>query len=66
MITDEELKKSLRWYLDYYGKRTTAKPVFETWLIGRFHTYPKAAREILEKMIELELVKVVHGMVKIL
>ena len=66
MITDEELRKALQWYVGRNCRKPTERSVFETWVIGHFHSYPKAAREITERMVELELVKVRKGIVEIL
>ena len=66
MITDEELRESLRWYRNHYGAVLKTRSVFETWVIGHFRSYPKAAREITERMVELELIQINNGMVEIL
>ena len=65
MVTDEEIRKSLKWYIGYRGKKPVARSVFETWVIGHFHSFPKAARDITERMVELELVKIKKGIVEI-
>lgn len=65
MTSDSELKEAIRFHNQHYGDKEVPKSVFETFLCGHFHTYPRAAREIMELMSEKELVVVKKGMVHI-
>jgi hypothetical protein len=64
-VTDEELRESIAWYKDYYRSKTTNKSIFETYLCGYFHSYPKGVRPIIDRMKELGLVKMKQGMVEV-
>lgn len=47
-ITDNDLMAFCEWFADFHGN-TTSPSVFTTCLCGHFHTYTKAANQLLER-----------------
>lgn len=62
---DIELSEAVKWYIERYGKRETTQNVFETYLCGYFHTYPRNARFILHELENLGLISVFKGNVRV-
>ena len=56
-VTDNDLMTFCEWFAAFHGN--TAMPsVFTTCLCGYFHTYTKAAKQVLTRCKELKLVTV--------
>ena len=60
-MNDEALHQAIKWYKQRYGKGETTQNIFETYLCGYFHTYPRNARFILHEMENLGLISVFKG-----
>ena len=60
-MTDIELSEAVRWYKERYGKGETTQNVFETYLCGFFHTYPRNARFLLHEMENIGIISVSKG-----
>ena len=58
-VTDKDLIAFCEWFADWHGK-TTSPSVFTTCLCGYFHTYTKAANQMLKRCMRMRLV-VVQG-----
>lgn len=66
MVTDKELREAIEYHKGHYLSQTSTRSIFETYLCGHFHSYPKGVRPILHRMKELGLVREKNGMVEIL
>lgn len=64
-ITDIELMDFCKWYKGRFGKVEALESVFITCLCGRFHTYPKDAQRLVNRMLNLNVISVVKGKVSI-
>lgn len=51
-IADSNLMEFCGWFSKWHGS-TTSPSVFTTCLCGHFHTYPKAANQLLKRCIKL-------------
>lgn len=59
-VTDNDLMAFCEWFADFHGN-TTSPSVFTTCLCGYFHTYTKAANQLLKRCMRLKLVNVKSG-----
>lgn len=64
-ILDQELVEFCRWYKDYYGKAESYESAMITCLCGRFHTFPKQAKKILSRLVDMDLVTIKRHMVNL-
>lgn len=55
-ITDNDLMQFCRWYADFHGATNITPSVIVTCLCGHFHTYTKAANQLLKRCMRLGLV----------
>lgn len=55
-IRDCQLVEFCQWYIEHYGKKESYESAFITCLCGRFHTYPKEAKVLLNRLKGLELI----------
>lgn len=55
-ITDNDLITFCRWYADFHGATDIKPSVITTCLCGYFHTFTKAANQLLKRCMRLRLV----------
>lgn len=55
-ITDNDLMVFCRWYADFHGATNITPSVITTCLCGHFHTFTKAANQLLKRCMRLRLV----------
>lgn len=55
-ITDNDLMAFCRWYADFHGATDITPSVITTCLCGYFHTFTKAAYQLLKRCMRLRLV----------
>jgi DNA mismatch repair ATPase MutS len=55
IVADSELQEFCQWYKGHYGKAESFESVMITCLCGRFHTYPKEAKKLMERLKGLDL-----------
>lgn len=55
-ITDNDLMEFCKWYAGFHGAADIETSVIETCLCGYFHTYIKAAANLLMRCKKLKLV----------
>ena len=55
-ITDNDLMAFCRWYADFHGATDIMPSVITTCLCGHFHTFTKAANQLLKRCMRLRLV----------
>lgn len=55
-ITDNDLMVFCRWYADFHGATDIMPSVITTCLCGYFHTFTKAANQLLKRCMRLKLV----------
>lgn len=55
-ITDNDLMVFCRWYADFHGATNITPSVITTCLCGHFHTFTKAANQLLKRCKRLKLV----------
>ena len=56
-ITYKELREFCKWYKGHFRKDSDVESVFVTCMCGHFHSYPKAMKEVLKRMVSLGLIK---------
>ena len=56
-VRDNDLREFVRWYKGHYGQCEDTESVFVTCMCGHFHSYPKAMKEVLKRMVSLGLIK---------
>ena len=54
-ITNFELQNFCEWFKDHYSKSESYESAMITCLCGRFHTYPKEAKKLMERLKGLDL-----------
>ena len=55
-ILDSELQEFCRWYKNHYGRSGSFESAFITCLCGHYHTYPKEAKRLMERLKGLDLI----------
>ena len=55
-ILDSELQEFCRWYKNHYGRSESFESAFITCLCGHYHTYPKEAKRLMERLKGLDLI----------
>ena len=55
-ITDNNLMEFCKWYAGFHGAADIEPSVIETCLCGYFHTFSKAANQLLKRCMKLGLV----------
>lgn len=55
-ITDNDLMEFCKWYAGFHGAADIEPSVIETCLCGYFHTFSKAANQLLKRCMKLGLV----------
>ena len=55
-VSDSELQEFCRWYKNHYGRSESYESAFITCLCGHYHTYPKQAKKILERLTSMGLI----------
>ena len=55
-VSNEELNEFCQWYKAHYGKSESYESAFITCMCGHFHTYPKEAKVLLNRLKGLELI----------
>lgn len=63
-MTREELIELVTIFIDRFGCNPVAKSVFNTWLCGHCHTYPRRANDIIDDMVYYQLIQVTKGEVE--
>lgn len=64
MTKEEELKKLVVVFIERFGSSPVAKSIFNTWLCGHCHTFPKRASDIIDDMSFINLIRLEKGMVE--
>ena len=62
-VSNEELNEFCQWYKEHYGKSESYESAFITCMCGHFHTYPKEAKVLLNRLKGLELITQKRNMV---
>ena len=60
-ITDNDLRAFCHWYADFHGDTDITPGVLLTCMCGYFHTYTKAADQLLNRCMRLKAVTADHG-----
>lgn len=55
-ILDSELQEFCQWYKEHYGRSESFESAFITCLCGHYHTFPKQAKVLLNRLKGLELI----------
>ncbi|MDD6686826.1 MAG: hypothetical protein PUE70_03935 [Sodaliphilus pleomorphus] len=55
-ITDNDLMGFCKWYAGFHGAADIESSAIETCLCGYFHTFSKAANQLLKRCMKLGLV----------
>ena len=55
IVADSDLQEFCRWYKEHYGKAESFESAMITCLCGRFHTYPKEAKKLMDRLKGLDL-----------
>lgn len=55
-ITDNDLIAFCQWHANFHGATDITPSVFTTCLCGHFHTFTKAANQLLKRCMELRMV----------
>ncbi len=63
-MTKEELKDLVVVFVERFGSCPVAKSIFNTWLCGHCHTFPKRASDIIDDMRFYNLIRLKKGMVE--
>lgn len=64
-IEDELLINAAKWHKNHYGQREVSVSVFCTFLCGHLHSYEKAVKPSVEKMVSMGLIEVKNEKVKV-
>ena len=54
-IVESELQEFCQWYKKHFGKSESYESAMITCLCGRFHTYPKEAKKLMDRLKSLDL-----------
>jgi len=60
-ITDNNLMEFCKWYAGFHGAADIEPSVVETCLCGYFHTFSKAANQLLKRCMKLGLLVAHNG-----
>ena len=55
VTADSELIEFCQWYKKHFGKSESYESAMITCLCGRFHTYPKEAKKLMDRLKSLDL-----------
>lgn len=55
IAADSELQEFCQWYKKHFGKSESYESAMITCLCGRFHTYPKEAKKLMDRLKSLDL-----------
>ena len=56
VVSNEELNEFCQWFKEHYGKSESYESALITCMCGYFHTYPKEAKVLLNRLKGLELI----------
>ncbi len=62
-VSDRDLQVFCEWYKNHFDKSEEEVGVFVVCLCGRFHTYPKRAKELLKRCKSLNLLVIKKNVV---
>lgn len=63
-MNKEELKELVTIFVDRFGAKPVTKSVFNSWLCGHCHTFPKRASNIIDDLQFYNLIRLKKGMVE--
>jgi hypothetical protein len=63
-MNKEELKNLLTIFVDRFGCKPVSKSIFNTWLCGHCHTYPRRANDLIEDMQFYYIIRIKKGVVE--
>lgn len=62
-LTQTDLEHLINEYKEMHGTSPITTSVFNTWLCGHCHTYPRRAKEIIDELKSYHLIKIIKSMV---